>query len=51
MEKEIRFKDEELDILVMLIKNELEYYERKEDMYPEDYEYVEKLKEIMMKVW
>lgn len=38
------------DILVILIRNELEYYDRKEDIYEEDIEYIKELKEILKKV-
>lgn len=51
MRKEILFEGEERDILMMLLKNELEYYARKEDIYEEDEEYIEMLKKILEKVW
>jgi hypothetical protein len=51
MRNEIKFTDEQLDMLVTLIRNELEYYERKEDIYPEDEEYIAELKKILEKVW
>ena len=50
MEKEIRITYEEIDILQMLLKNELEYYDRKEDIYKEDSEYIELLKNILKKI-
>lgn len=48
--KEINFTYEQLDILQMLLKNELEYYDRKEDKYEEDIEYIELLKNILEKI-
>ena len=46
----MKLTDIEKDILSRLIENELEYYERKEDMYKEDVEYVKILMKILKKV-
>lgn len=46
----MRLDWEEKDILKMIIINELEYYEHKEDFDEIDKEYVDKLKTILFKI-
>ena len=46
----MKLTNEEKDILTRLIKNELEYYEEKEDLFMDDLDYVEKLNDILKKV-
>lgn len=46
----MKLTNEEKDILISLIKNELEYYEEKEDLFMDDVDYIEKLKDILKKV-
>ena len=48
--KEIKLNYEEIDILQMLLKHELEYYDRKEDIYQEDIDYIKLLKDILEKL-
>ena len=46
----MKFTNEQKDILIRMIENELEYYERKEDIYEEDEEYIGELKKILKKL-
>lgn len=46
----MKLTNEEKDILIIVLKTELEYYESKEDIYEEDLEYIEQLKNILKKV-
>lgn len=45
----MKLTNEEKDILIRLIKNELEYYEEKEDLFMDDVDYIEKLENILKK--
>lgn len=47
----MRLTSEEKDILKIILNNEIEYYEDKEDSYPEDIEYLEKIKKIEEKLY
>lgn len=47
----MKLTNEEKDILKIILNNEIEYYEDKEDSYPEDEEYLEKLKKIEKKLY
>lgn len=46
----MKFTNEQKDILIRMIENELEYYERKKDIYEEDEEYIEELEKILKKL-
>ena len=48
--KNIKLKDEELDVMIMLIRNELTFLEGREYLYDEDTEYIETLKNILDKL-
>lgn len=46
----MKLTSEQKDILRIIVANELEYYDRKEDIYEEDIEYINELKKIYVEL-
>lgn len=46
----MKLSDIQKDILIRILENEIQYYEEKEDIYEEDINYIEELKEVLRKV-